>query len=159
MLGFWRRNIVDVVRSAGAEWKSELVDSWRSRARVRRGGLRGVVGAGGDVKFAARWLVRRPLLTGSIVVTLALGLGANAAVFALIAGVLLRPIRLPQADRVVSVYQALNERRRSTERVFHDGYSTFWWTWYKEGRVLLFAERASHLRNVVSRQDLWPQNG
>jgi hypothetical protein len=109
LLGFWRRNIADVVRSAVAEWKSELVGSWRSGARMRRGGFRVVVGVGGDVNVAVRALMRRPLLTGSIVVTLALGLGANAAVIALIDGVLLRPIRLPQADRVVSVYQALNE--------------------------------------------------
>ena len=45
-----------------------------------------------DLRFAAHSLSRTPGLACAVIVTLALGIGANAAIFALVRGVLLRPL-------------------------------------------------------------------
>lgn len=63
-------------------------------------------GFGRDLRVAARSLLRRPGFTVVAVLTVALGIGANTAVFTLVDGVLLRPLPLPDADELVSL-QAL----------------------------------------------------
>ena len=45
-----------------------------------------------DVRFAVRVFARAPVLTATIVVTLALGIGATTAVFSIVQAVLLRPL-------------------------------------------------------------------
>jgi putative ABC transport system permease protein len=54
-----------------------------------------------DLRFAVRSLLKRPTLTGVAVITLALGLGANAAVFAVIDALVLRPFTFHDVDRIV----------------------------------------------------------
>jgi putative ABC transport system permease protein len=54
-----------------------------------------------ETRHALRAVVKRPGLSGILVVTLALGLGANAAVFALIDALVLRPFTMPDVDRIV----------------------------------------------------------
>ena len=54
-----------------------------------------------DVTFAARTLFRRGGWTLIVVLTLALGIGANTAVFSIVDHVLLRPLAYPDADRLV----------------------------------------------------------
>jgi len=56
-------------------------------------------------RFAVRALRRTPGLTATIVLTLALGIGANSAVFSTIDTVLLRPLSFPDADELVRVIQ------------------------------------------------------
>ncbi|HJR69423.1 MAG TPA: ABC transporter permease, partial [Gammaproteobacteria bacterium] len=58
-----------------------------------------------NVGYALRVLARTPALTLTVVLTLALGIGASSAVFTAINAVLLEPLPFPEADRLVSVRQ------------------------------------------------------
>jgi putative ABC transport system permease protein len=59
-----------------------------------------------DLRFALRSLLRVKGLTLTVVVTLALGIGANAAIFSVVRGVLLRPLVNRDQDRLVYIHQS-----------------------------------------------------
>src|SRR5213076_559104 len=59
-----------------------------------------------DVRFALRSLARVKGLTLTVVVTLALGIGANAAIFSVVRGVLLRPLVNRDQDRLIYILQS-----------------------------------------------------
>src|SRR6476646_8307860 len=59
-----------------------------------------------DLKFAVRSLIRARGLTFTVVLTLALGIGANAAIFSVVRGVLLRPLVNRDADRLIYIRQS-----------------------------------------------------
>ena len=61
-------------------------------------------------RTAVRSIARRSSLALTIVVTLALGIGANAAIFSVIDAVLLKPLPFPAADRLVRLYEAPEAR-------------------------------------------------
>src|SRR5512142_2368259 len=59
-----------------------------------------------DFRFALRSLARAKGLTLTVALTLALGIGANAAIFSVVRGVLLRPLVNRDADRLVYIRQS-----------------------------------------------------
>src|SRR5215475_1181422 len=58
-----------------------------------------------DLKFAIRVLARKPGFAAVAILTLALGIGANSAVFTLVRAVLLRPLPFEAPDRLTMVWE------------------------------------------------------
>jgi predicted permease len=59
-----------------------------------------------DLRYATRVLARTPSFTLAVVAVLALGIGANAAIFSLVNGVLLRPLPFAEPDGIVRLFHA-----------------------------------------------------
>jgi putative ABC transport system permease protein len=66
-----------------------------------------------DLKYGIRMLARSPAFAAVAVLTLALGIGANTAIFTIVYGVLLRPLPFPEPDRIVQLAETY--QRQSDE--------------------------------------------
>src|SRR4029078_5502497 len=87
----WLITILDVISSAAAEHARSAIPQEPVMRTLSQ-----------DLGYAIRGLVRRPAFTIIVVATIALGVGANAAIFIVVNGILLRPLPYPHADRVVT---------------------------------------------------------
>ena len=67
----------------------------------------------GDIRYALRTLAKRPSFAIAAIATLALGIAVNTIAFSLLNSLVLRPMPVPQAGRVVRLYPVDATGRRS----------------------------------------------
>src|SRR6187200_1032746 len=91
-----------------------------------------------DLKFGSRTLLRNPGFAAVAVMTLALGVGANAAIFSVVNAVLLRPLPWNDPDRAIMIWSR---------------WTAFDKTWVSDGEVNDYRRRASSLAEVAAWDD------
>ena len=61
-----------------------------------------------DIRYALRSISKQPTFAAVVILTLALGIGANTAIFSVVYGILLRPLPYPQPDRITQICISYN---------------------------------------------------
>jgi putative ABC transport system permease protein len=93
-----------------------------------------------DVRHTARGLRKNPGFTTAVVLTLALGIGGNVAIFSLVDQLLLRPLPYPNGEKVVAVYEAFLSGFGGAPVSTRSGGNSVspanWFDWQRESRQL-----------------------
>jgi len=130
-IAFWWALVVDLGAGALRERALALRDWHRDRPRRRRERVHGTSdgfttqgdGMGTlaqDIRYAWRTVRRNPGFALVVIVSLALGIGANTLIYSVVDGIVLRPFPYPNADRLVSIgvtYPAMDGERRFIEAI------------------------------------------
>jgi putative ABC transport system permease protein len=85
-----------------------------------------------DLRHGLRVLMRSPAFTGVALLTMALGIGANTAMFSIVHGVLLKPLPYPEADRVVFLQESNLSRGWPEFSIAPPNY----WDWQRRNRTM-----------------------
>jgi putative ABC transport system permease protein len=118
-----------------------------------------------DLKFALRMLVKAPGFTAIAVITLALGIGANTAIFSVLDAVLLHPLSFPKPNELVAVwsYVTRDNLEKETESIpdyvdLRDQSETLQGlaAFTRTGAVLNRSEESRQLYGVAITSDIFP---
>jgi putative ABC transport system permease protein len=121
-----------------------------------------------DLKYALRMLVKAPGFTAIAILTLALGIGANSAIFGVIDTVLLRPLPFPKPNQLVAVWSrvAHDKLEKETESIpdyvdLRDQSQTLsaLAAFTRTGAVLNGTEEARQIYGVAITSDIFPVLG
>jgi putative ABC transport system permease protein len=99
-----------------------------------------------NLKLAIRSLFRSPFVTAVAVLSLALGIGANAAIFSLFDEILLRPLAVPHPEQLVNVAAPGPTPGNHTDDIEGNGESIFSYPMFRdlERRQTVFTGLAAH---------------
>ena len=76
-----------------------------------------------DIRYGARALLRHPGFTAIAVIALALGIGANTAIFSVVNSMLLRPLPFAEPDRLLQVWETNVKRGRMQMSVSYPNFA------------------------------------
>lgn len=117
-----------------------------------------------DLRFALRMLRKNPGFTTAVIITLALGIGANSAIFSVVNAVLLRPLPYQNPDQLVMVWENNQKEKRDQNQVsflnfadwreqnqvFIDSAAFTYWTFNLTG-----VDQPERLRSVIASASLF----
>src|SRR4030095_10282807 len=76
-----------------------------------------------DLKYGSRMLIKHPGFASVAIIALALGIGANTAIFSVVNAVLLRPLPFPESDRLMFIYESRLDRGGSRSSASYPNFS------------------------------------
>jgi putative ABC transport system permease protein len=121
-----------------------------------------------DIRYGVRMLMKRPSFTLIAVIALALGIGANTAIFSVVNAVLLRPLPFPQAERLMNVWETNPSRGQKRSAVSYPDFAD--WraqnqvfeyvsTYHDSDFILTGGSEPLRLSGAVVNADLFPLLG
>jgi putative ABC transport system permease protein len=102
---FWVHAIADALGQGVAERTAGAAARWRSFASGLSGRRFWMHAIGQDLRYAARLLTAQPGMSLIALLTIALGVGANTAIFSAVDAILLRPLPYEEPDRLVTIWE------------------------------------------------------
>jgi predicted permease len=105
----WMRVALDLCRSVPVTQARARAARKRARATAYHGET-AMGSLKADVQHAVRALVKAPVFTAVTILTLALGIGANSAIFSLVNAVLLRPLGYVEPERLMLIYEGFPDK-------------------------------------------------